>query len=327
MRTRRLGKDGPTVAIIGLGCMPMSGIYGAADDDESRATIRAALDAGVTLLDTADMYGSGHNEELIASALEGVGREVCVATKFGYVEDENGEWTINGRPEYARQACEASLRRLKRETIDLYYLHRIDPDVPVEESIGAMADLVRAGKVRALGLSEASVATIKRAQKEHEIAALQTEYSLWTRDVEDEILPFLQEQQIGFVAYSPLGRGFLTGAHAGTETLEADDFRRSNPRWQGENLDRNLKLVAGIKELAREKDVTPAQLAIAWVAAQGDGIVPIPGTRRRKYLNENVEAAGIELNQSDLERIDAIVPRGATAGDRQPPEGMAQIDG
>ncbi len=326
MRLRNLGKNGPEVSVLGLGCMPMSGIYGAADDEESRAVIRAAVEAGVTMLDTADMYGSGHNEELIASALKDVSAKTCVATKFGYQETPEGDWRINGRPDYARAACEASLRRLGTDVIDLYYLHRVDPDVPIEESVGAMADLVREGKVRALGLSEASVKTIERARTEHEIVALQSEYSLWTRDVEDEILPYLKEHGIGFVAYSPLGRGFLTGKHSGTESLDKDDFRRSNPRWQGDNLDHNLVLVERVREIAGEKGVTPAQLAIAWVVSRGDNIVPIPGTRRRKYLDENRAAASVELSAQDLARIEEVLPREAVRGERQPPEGMAQLD-
>jgi aryl-alcohol dehydrogenase-like predicted oxidoreductase len=319
MRERTLGREGLTVSAQGLGCMGMSEFYGSTDEEEGVATIQRALDLGVTFLDTSDMYGSGHNEQLVGRAIEGRRDEVQLATKFGIVRsDDPGKRSIDGRPEYVRQAAEASLRRLGVDHIDLYYQHRVDPDTPIEETVGAMGELVQAGKVRHLGLSEAAPDTIRRAQATHPITALQTEYSLWSRDPEDELLPTLRELGIGFVAYSPLGRGFLTGRIRSMDDLEENDFRRHNPRFAGENLQRNLDLVDRVKEIAAEKDATPGQLALAWLLHQGADIVPIPGTKRRSYLEENAAADDIELTTEDLERIDGAAPAGATAGERYP---------
>jgi aryl-alcohol dehydrogenase-like predicted oxidoreductase len=327
MNQRKLGTQGLTVSVLGLGCMGMSEFYGTRDDQESIATIHRAVGFGVTLLDTADMYGCGENERLVGRAIKGRRREVILATKFGNVRDERGNFLgVNGAPEYVRQCCDASLRRLGVEEIDLYYQHRVDPQVPIEETVGAMSELVRAGKVHYLGLSEAAPATIRRAMKVHPISALQTEYSLWTRDVEEEIRPVCRELGIGFVAYSPLGRGFLTGKFKKTEDLPPGDWRRNSPRFQGENFERNLKLVERIKALAMRKKCTAAQLALGWVLAQGEDVVPIPGTKRRNYLEENVAALNIELTPAELEQISAAAPPGAAAGTRYPQASMQSVN-
>jgi aryl-alcohol dehydrogenase-like predicted oxidoreductase len=319
MQTRKLGTQGLEVSMQGLGCMGMSEFYGDGDDEESVATIHRALELGVKFLDTADMYGPFTNEVLVGRAIKGRREEVVLATKFGNVRGENGERLgVRGDPEYVHQACDASLQRLGVEQIDLYYQHRVDPKVPIEETVGAMAELVQAGKVRYLGLSEAAPDTVRRAHQVHPISALQTEYSLWTRDVEDRILPTTRELGIGFVAYSPLGRGFLSGRFRSPQDIPEGDFRRHNPRFQGENFDRNLRIVDQVRELAEEKGATAAQLALAWVHHQGEDIVPIPGTKRRKYLEENVAATEIELTEDDLSRLDEVAPPGATAGDRYP---------
>jgi aryl-alcohol dehydrogenase-like predicted oxidoreductase len=318
MDQRALGPQGLTVSAEGLGCMGMSEFYGTADEAEATATIRQALELGVTLLDTADVYGPHTNEQLVGQAIADRRDEVVLATKFGIVRDPENPAArgVNGRPEYVIRSCDASLRRLGLDHIDLYYLHRVDPAVPIEETVGAMATLVDAGKVRFLGLSEAGPETIRRAHDVHPITAVQTEYSLWSRDVEDEILPTLRELEIGLVAYSPLGRGFLTGQITSPDDLAPDDFRRTSPRFMGENFARNLRLVDRIKEIANEQNCTPGQLALAWVLSQGDDIVPIPGTKRRRYLEENVEATELTLSQEDLTRIDEVAPVGAAAGDR-----------
>jgi len=317
MDQRRLGSEGLVVSEIGLGCMGMSEFYGTGEEDESIATIRRAIALGMTLLDTADMYGPFTNERLVGKAIEGRRDEVNVATKFGIQREEDGTMVgINGRPEYVRSACDASLQRLGVDHIDLYYQHRVDPETPIEETVGAMKELVEAGKVRYLGLSEAAPETIRRAHEVHPISALQTEYSLWSRDVEDEILPTLRELGIGFVAYSPLGRGFLTGQIRRFEDLPEGDYRRQSPRFQGENFDRNLELVERVNEIAAEKDVTPGQLALAWLLQGGDDIVPIPGTKRREYLEENVAATDIELTDEDLRRIEEVAPKDVAAGER-----------
>ncbi|GAA5533502.1 aldo/keto reductase [Deinococcus aluminii] len=307
------------VSALGLGCMGMSEFYGEADENESIRVIHRALDLGVTFLDTADMYGVGRNEELVGRAIRGRRDEVVLATKFGNVRGPGGERLgINGRPEYVRQACDASLKRLGVDHIDLYYQHRVDPQTPIEETVGAMAELVQAGKVRFLGLSEASAGTLRRADAVHPITALQSEYSLWTRDPEEEILPTCRELGIGFVAYSPLGRGFLSGQFRSPEDLPPDDFRRYNPRFQGENFQKNLRLVEAVQEMAREKGCTPAQLALAWLLAQGNDIVPIPGTKRVKYLEDNLGALDVHLSASDLASLEAVFPMGAAAGERYP---------
>jgi aryl-alcohol dehydrogenase-like predicted oxidoreductase len=318
MDQRALGTEGLTVSAQGLGCMGMSEFYGSADEGEAVATIHRALDRGVTLFDTSDVYGPYTNEQLVGGAVADRRDEVVLATKFGIVRDPNNPSArgVNGRPEYVLNACDASLRRLGLDHIDLYYQHRVDPDVPIEETVGAMASLIDAGKVRFLGLSEASAQTIRRAHAAHPISALQSEYSLWSRDPEEEILPTLRELGIGLVAYSPLGRGFLTGAITSPADLAPDDFRRYSPRFQGENFTRNLELVDRVREIAREKDCTPGQLALAWVMAQGDDVVPIPGTKRRTYLEENVAAAELSLDGDDLARIDEVAPAGVAAGDR-----------
>jgi len=329
LHSRRLGAQGPTVAAIGLGCMGMSEFYtpGQMNDQESIRVIHRYLDAGGNFLDTADMYGSGRNEELVGRAIAGRRDTVVLATKFGNVRGPNGEFLgLRGDPAYVRECCEASLRRLKIETIDLYYQHRVDPRVPIEDTVGAMAELVRAGKIKHLGLSEAAPATIRRAVKVHSIAALQTEYSLWSRDVEAGVLPTVRELGIGFVAYSPLGRGFLTGRFKTLEDLPADDYRRNSPRFQGINFQKNLELVAKIKELAQRKGCTPSQLALAWVLAQGPDIVPIPGTKQAAYLDENLGAVGVVLTAADLREIDAILPAGSTSGERYPAQSMAALN-
>ena len=325
LEQRRLGSGGLVVSAIGLGCMGMSEFYGATDEDESAATIQRALDLGVTLIDTADIYGPFTNERLVGRALRGRREQAVLATKFGNVRNERGERLgIDGSPDYVRRACEASLERLGVDHIDLYYQHRVDPSTPIEDTVGAMAGLVEQGKVRFLGLSEASPATIRRAHAVHPISAIQSEYSLWTRDPEDAVLETVRERGIGFVAYSPLGRGFLTGQFADTEKLAADDFRRNNPRFQGENARHNAALVETVVALAAEKGVTPAQVALAWVLSRGDDVVPIPGTKRRTYLEQNVVAAGIELSRDELERLEQAFPRGAAAGERYPD--MSSID-
>ena len=326
MKTRKLGRQGLEVSALGLGCMGMSDFYGGRDETESVATINLALDRGVTFLDTADMYGVGANEELVGRVVRDRREWVVVATKFGIVRGANGEARgINGRPEYVREACDASLRRTGLDVIDLYYQHRVDPDVPIEETVGAMAALVAAGKVKYLGLSEAAPETIRRAHAVHPITALQTEYSLWSRDPEDAILPTVRELGIGIVSYSPLGRGFLTGQIRTPDDLAADDTRRNHPRFQGDAFQRNLDLVGAIDAMAADKGCTPAQLALAWVLAQGEDIVPIPGTKRRSYLADNLAALDVELSDADVARINDVLPPGAASGTRYPAAAMVTV--
>ena len=325
MRKRKLGGQGLVVSELGLGCMGMSEFYGPRDDAESIATIHRALELGITFLDTADVYGPFTNEQLVGRAIAGRRHEVVLATKFGIVRGADPQSRgVNGRPEYVRASCDASLQRLGVEYIDLYYQHRVDPAVPIEETVGAMASLVRQGKVRYLGLSEAAPATVRRAHAVHPISALQTEYSLWSRDPEDEILATCRELGIGFVAYSPLGRGFLTGRFQRFEDLPLDDYRRTVPRFQGANFQKNLDLVRKVEELAGEKRCSAAQLALAWVLAQGEDIVPIPGTKRRGRLEENLRALDVRLSAAELQRIDAVAPKGVAVGDRYP-AGMKQL--
>src|SRR5690242_421180 len=324
---RILGKSGLSVSALGLGCMGMSEFYGTTNDAEATATIHRALDLGMNFLDTADVYGRGSNEELVGRALRGRREQAVLATKFGNVRASDGRWLgVNGRPEYVAQCCEASLRRLGVAHIDLYYQHRVDSEVPIEETVGAMAKLVQQGKVRHIGLSEAGAKTLRRAAAVHPITALQSEYSLWTRDPEAEILATCRALGIGFVAYSPLGRGFLTGRFRSEKDFDAGDYRPNSPRFQGENFDRNLDMVKRIEELAAEKRCTPAQLALAWLLAQGKDIVPIAGTKRRSYLEQNVGALQVQLTAADLARLDRAAPVGATAGARYPQEAMQRVN-
>jgi aryl-alcohol dehydrogenase-like predicted oxidoreductase len=329
MQQRQLGKNGPLISAMGLGCMGMSEFYGSRDDAESIATIHRSIELGATYLDTADVYGYGDNEILVGQAIRGWRDKVFLATKFGIVRDKTNPAVrgVSGKPDYVRKCCDASLRRLAVERIDLYYQHRVDPAVPIEETVGAMAELVKAGKVRYLGLSEASASTVRRAHKVHPIAALQTEYSLWSRDPEDEVLATARELGIGFVAYSPLGRGFLTGQIRRFEDFAPDDYRRNSPRFQGENFQKNLDLVARIEAIAKEKKCTHGQLALAWLLAQGEDIIPIPGTKQRKYLEENASALNVKLTLQELERIDDVAPRGVAAGLRYPEHMMKLVNG
>lgn len=328
MKTKKLGSQGLTASEIGLGCMGMSDFYGTRNDEESLATLHRAVEMGVTFWDTADMYGPYTNEELVGKALKGVRDKITLATKFGIVRDPNNPQVrgINGRPEYVKKACEGSLKRLGTDVIDLYYLHRVDPNTPIEETAGAMGELVKEGKVRGIGFSEIAVDTLRRAHAVHPVTAVQSEYSLWTRDPEDGVLDTCKELGIAFVAYSPLGRGFLTGQIKKFEDLEEGDYRRFSPRFQGENFQKNLDLVKRIEEMAAKKGCTASQLALAWVMAQEDFIFPIPGTKRIKYLEENAAAASVELTAEDLAEIDAIAPKGVAAGPRYPEAMMGAVN-